>query len=198
MHLTDTVWEEMDIWEDLADISEFEYSDSEHETQEGKPDKGSAVTSTKCDDSFTRVALSTTDSYQGCNWDVESCSGLHHLRSYTNRTEGESRTQISKDKMSKVTGLEKRNNAKTSARHQREMRYILKRPLLITRVCEMMGPKRVTIVTRHPSKQQDQPRIDQEESVEEEEGCFEFRPWVLPDIDVSMEDIDEYLNRYPV
>jgi hypothetical protein len=75
MHLTDTVWEEMSIWEDLADITEFEYSESEHEIHAGKPEKGSAVTSTKCDDFLTKVVLSTTDSYEGCNWDVESCFG---------------------------------------------------------------------------------------------------------------------------
>jgi hypothetical protein len=76
MHLKDTVWEELSIWEDMANISDFEYSDSEQEThKEFHPDKVSTITSTKCDDSLTTFALSTTDTYQGCNWDVESCFG---------------------------------------------------------------------------------------------------------------------------
>jgi hypothetical protein len=62
----------------------------------------------------------------------------------------------------------------------------------------MKGSKKTKVGPWHQSKQQDQPRIDPEESVEEEEGCFEFRPWALPDIDISLEEIDEYLDRYPV
>jgi hypothetical protein len=55
----------------------------------------------------------------------------------------------------------------------------------------MIQPKKAKVAPRHQSKQQ-----DREESVEE--GCFEFRPWALPDIDVSIEEIDEYLDRYPM
>jgi hypothetical protein len=126
MHLKETVWEEMSIWEDLADISEFEYSDSEHETHEVTPDKSSAVTSTKDDDCVATVALSTTDSYQGCNWDVESCFGHNHLRYCTYRTEIRPKTQISKDKSSKATWVKETNDAKATAGHQRQMRYIFK------------------------------------------------------------------------
>jgi hypothetical protein len=77
MHLKDTVWEEMSLWDDMANISDFEYTDSEHKIDNDVgPDKPSTITTTKCDDSFTTVALSTTDTQQGCNWDVESCFGL--------------------------------------------------------------------------------------------------------------------------
>ena len=126
MHLKETVWEEMSIWEDLADISEFEYSDSEHETDKAKPDKSSAVTSTKGDDSVATVALSTTDSYQGCNSDVESCFGHKQLRSCTYRTEIKPKTQISKDMSPKGTRVKGKNDTKATARHQRQIRYIFK------------------------------------------------------------------------
>ena len=77
MYLKDTVWEELGIWEDMVNISDFEYSGSEQEThKESRRDKASStITRTICDDSLTTVALSTTDTYQGCNWDVESCFG---------------------------------------------------------------------------------------------------------------------------
>ena len=76
MYLKDTVWEELSIWENMVNISDFEYSGSEQEThKEFRHDKASTITSSICDDSLTTVALSTTDTYQGCNWDVESCFG---------------------------------------------------------------------------------------------------------------------------
>jgi hypothetical protein len=72
----DTVWEELSIWEEMANISDFEYSDSQPETnKEFRPNKASTITSTKSDDSLTTVALSIIDTYQGCNWNVESCFG---------------------------------------------------------------------------------------------------------------------------
>jgi hypothetical protein len=67
----------------------------------------------------------------------------------------------------------------------------------------MIRPKDPTPITRQrPIKRvkqtSPQEREEEEEEEEEEEGCFEFRPEAIHDTDVSMEEIDEFLDQYPV
>lgn len=61
----------------------------------------------------------------------------------------------------------------------------------------MIRPKNPTPITRQRQTKKVKQIIIQEES-EEEEDCFEFRPDALPDINVSLEEIDEFLTQYPV
>jgi hypothetical protein len=65
----------------------------------------------------------------------------------------------------------------------------------------MIRPKDPTPITRQrPIKRVKQtlPQEESEEEEEKEEGCFEFRPEALPDIDVSLEEIDEFLDQHHV
>jgi hypothetical protein len=78
MQLKQTVWEEMSIWEDVNNISDFGYSDSEEDEINRNVGRENVMTTTKPYVSFKKTELATTESYKGCNestWDIDSFFG---------------------------------------------------------------------------------------------------------------------------
>lgn len=80
MQLKQTVWEEMSLWEDVNNISDFGYSDTEEDGINRNVGRENVVATTKPDISTKQIELAATELCKGCNgstwdWDIGSCFG---------------------------------------------------------------------------------------------------------------------------
>lgn len=78
MQLKQTVWEELSIWENVNDISDFAYSDAEEDEIKETVDCENIVNTTKAAISAKQSELETINSCKSCTesgWDIDSCFG---------------------------------------------------------------------------------------------------------------------------